>query len=437
MDNVTEISFVPQSRSLYDLDNIDELYSSISIPSAINSHSMAMAYMKDWFCKEFKNYFKSIYIEGKNILTDFRDQSSINKNIKVLKPALSISQQVQLDYNRDNIDLYQFGLKRYSRRSVFESSFFKDFKNNMFLAIALDQLQSNFTFRVKVSTKAQQIDLYKYMEMAFRVGSTQSDTIDMDFHIPYGLMLQVASDAGFEVKDEKITNVVGFIHYLNSHSVIPILYKYRTINGKNEFYLRFTQMYVNISNLDQLSADDGERLGMIDHNYIVEMNTVLKIPAPKMFMYYSRKEHTIFEQIQDDNETKTGLYSLKIPKIPETNENGWNIYLTTQVYEEDRSKPITIDFTELFEESDVQKVIDYSRKMYISPSIFLDFKLYIGLEEVKYRMDWDTLTAYTDTVARNSNTDIAVYVDLAYMNDQLKKLKDMESNKYLSKGYRG
>lgn len=430
MDNVRIINFSP---SIYDLDNIKNLYTSIATPSEFNSNSMAMAYMKEWFLKKMNSYikFNGIYIEGKNIMRDI-DNNTINENIKIEKPTVSINQQIHFDYNRDNLDLYQFGLNTYVRRSTFERSFFKDFDNNLFIAMNMRQLQYTFNFKIKVSSRAQQVDLFNYMNIAFRVGSTESDLIDMDCNIPYNLMLQVAKDAGFEVENDCVKNPIGFIKYMNEHSPqIPVIYKYRTVNGKDEFFLRLTDMYVNINNTDQLSADDGERLDMVNDNFIIEMNTILKIPAPQMFVYYSTKSQTIFDEVKSN----IGLYSINVPDFPNVNEKGWNMYLTTDLYEDNPTKPVEVDFKELFKNSEIEQVINNCKLMYISPSIFIDFKMMSDSRKVNYKMDWDNMIAYTDTILKYKSLNIAVYIDGKYFQNELRNIKLM-NKKFVSKGYR-
>lgn len=413
------------------VENIKELYSSISIPSTVHSYSIGVEYMRQWFLNKFnKDYFKTVHIDGKHVFDDFRTNPDITSNLKKLKPSVAIIPQLEFEFNRDNVDLYQFGIKNYSRRSKLESSFFKDKERNMYLGVALEQLQMNFTYRIRLSSRAQQIDLYKFIQMAFRTGSTQGEYIDVDFHIPYNLMIQVAKDAGFEVKNDRIVNTIQFVSYLNAHSIIPILFKYRTINGKSEFFLRFKEMYMHIDCTQALSADDGEREGMLQSNFMIDMNVVLKMPTTKMFMYYSCEEHDSIQNVESADNTGIGLFSIKIPSVPEKNEKGWNEYLSTEYYEEDITKPLTIHFAELFEGSDIEKLIRYNKNIHISPLIFIDFKLFNNGEELKYTIDWDNMILSTNMIVNNNITNISVYTDLDYMSKQLINMDELYKDRF-------
>lgn len=409
------------------MEKIKELRSSLSIPSTMNSYSMVIEYMRNWFLMKFnRDFFKTVHIDGKHVLDDFR---KLNKTeiLKRPKPAVSIIPKMDMEWDRDGLDTYLYDKSQYIRKSKLESAFFKDIKRNMYLAINLEQIKMEFNFRIIVESRAQQIDLYKYMNMAFRIGATQDDFIDMDFHIPYSLMLQVAKDAGFEIVNEKITNPIDFVTYLNDHSIIPVLYKYRTINGKSEFFLRFREMYVHISCLDRLSADDGEREGMLSSNYSIDFNVTIKMPSPKRYMYYSMEEHELVKGIESDK--TIGLFNIRIPNIPETNDKGWQTLLTTECFEDDRSKPLSIIFKELLDNSDTGKVIENHINMKINPSIFIDFKLFNNGKEIEYELCWETYTMTTKEILYDVVTNISIYVDLKYITNHIIQMNEMNESR--------
>jgi hypothetical protein len=411
------------------MEEITQLYSSMSIPSTINSYSIAIEYMKQWFLDKFNDkYFKTIHVDGKHVLDDFRN-FNITKALKTQKPSVAIIPQLQFDFDRDRLDLNPFGIDRYMRMSNLESSFFKDLDKNMYIAIALDALNMNFTFRVRVSSRAQQVDLFRYMQQAFRIGSTQGEYIDMDFHIPYCLMIQAAVDAGFEVIDNKITYILDFVNYLNKNSKIPVLYKYRTINGKNEFFLRFREVYMHISALDSMNADDGEREGMLSNNFMIEMTVSLTMPAPKTYIYYSANEHQSMINAETDSTNTVGLFSIKMLDIPDKNIKGWTQYVTTEYYEEDISKPLEIDFKELFQNSELWKVIEYSESAGVSTDTFLDIKLFNNENEIATTIDWINLLVTSNSLVTSKSTYISIYVDLKYVNDALINIEELNKSR--------
>lgn len=401
----------------YDTSKPDELYQTITTPSVINSYSIAMQYIKDWFFSKFdENYFKAKYIEQRHPLDDFRKLSTINKGLKKLKPSVSIGSQISLDYTRDTIDLYQASPNDFLRRTKFNNAFFMDKQRNLNLSVMFEVLEINFNFKIRVGTRAQQIDLYKYLIIAFRFGATQGEELTMDCHIPYPIMIQIASDAGFEVKDDKVVDIIGFMRYMNKHSVVPILYKYRTINGKDEYFMRVSNLYTHISCLDFPTVDDGEQNNQIYTNYMIEFNIILKIPSPQFYAYHSNKIHDKIEgvtkRIKGDS---VGLCNIKIPTIPEVDQHGWNQYLLTEYYSDEIEKCIDIDMKELFENSDIFSAVKQSRDMYISPAVFINLIFFNNGDVVPYKIDWETFKVTLLEPIYGHVVQISMYADIDYL----------------------
>ena len=269
------------------------LNSDISIPSTIHGYSIGIEYMKKWFLDKFdKDYFKTIFIDGKSVFDDYR-RLSRKELLTIEKPAVSIKSVLDVDYNRDFVDMYPGGLKNFARRTcTYDKAFFSDYESNTYLGMHLRLMKINFNFRVRVKTRAQQIDVFEFMKIAFKNGSTDTDYVDMDFHVPKEIIICIAKDNGYEVDENgKVKNVIGFLKYLNTHSSLPFMYKLRTINGNNEFFIKASHLFMHINCSDPLSLDDGERQGQLDNNFHIDMNCELKLPVPQFYAYYT--DHTI------------------------------------------------------------------------------------------------------------------------------------------------
>ena len=394
----------------------DQLYGSLMTPSVTNTYSIGLEYIKKWFFSKFRDgYFKTIYVNQKHPLDEFRN-FKITKGLKKMKPSVAISPQLAFDYDRDYVDLYQNDITDYVRRAKTRNTFFSDNEKNLHLSTLFELLEINFNFTIRVSTRAQQIDLYKYMMLALRFGSTQGEDLTMDCHIPYAMMAQLAQDAGFELKDNKIVDVIGFVRYLNQHSDLPILYKYRTINAKDEFFLRVADLYTHINTIEKPTADDGERSGQLTTNYSIEFPVVLRIPAPQFYVYHSVYKPELMDTVAKENEGDTvGLYSLKIPDIPDCDEHGWNQYMTTEYYSDNINEEIDIEMEELFSSSDIYRVIQYTKDILISPSIFMNIKLYNNGNNISYNIDWNTFKIHTNVPIYNHNVQIVLYTDMEYV----------------------
>lgn len=407
------------------------LYRSICVPSAVQSYSLCVEYMKNWFLSKFpQDTFKSIYVDGKNIYDDFRSLSRLEL-LKRQKPALTITPSISWDFTNENIDSYPYGMDLYTQTGRFKESFFKAPSNSSYMGIGMETLLMNFNFRLKVETRAQQLDIFKFIKLACRIGFTCGEDVDLDFHIPYTLMIQLAKDNGFEVQEEIITedsiketikNVPGFLRWLNMNSTLPFLYKHRTLNGNNEFFLRMRNMYVHLRPQD-LSADDGEREGQMSNNFGIEFSVEVRFPAPKMYAYYSDNTHklkTVYGAWYQPNGPISTCYTFKGSIIPDKNRYGWPLYMST-TYEDDDDKvdlPLNINFSELLE-GDIGACINDCLEKAVSPAIFCDIVFFNGGEYIKGKFDWESLTFTSNNPVRSTGTFIGVYIDNDYVNDYI------------------
>lgn len=416
--------------------NSKTLYRSICVPSTTQAYSLCVEFMKRWFLSKFpQDTFKSIYVEGKNIYDDFR---SLDKTalLKRQKPALTITPSISWDFNNENVDSYPYGMDLYVQTGKFKESFFSYPPNNSYMGIGMETILMPFNFRIKLETRAQQLDMYKFIKMACRVGFTCGEDVDLDFHLPYALMIQIAKDNGFQTQSKKLSedkdeyeeiicNVPEFLRWLNKYSSLPFLYKFRTLNGKNEFFLKMRNMYVHIRP-ENLSADDGEREGQLSNNFTIEMSAEVRFPAPKMYAYYSDHSHklqTVYGAWYQPNGPVTSCYTFKGAVIPDLNRYKWPLFMSTTYEEDDEDKlykPLEIDLTELLEGDVGDCIVDCLSKS-ISPAIFCELIFYNGGEYVNGKMDWETLTFTSTNPVRSLGTYIGVYVDNNFVADYLLK----------------
>lgn len=423
------------------------LYRSICVPSTIQAYSLCVEYMKNWFLSKFdKDKFKSIYVDGKNIYDDYRTLSKIDL-LKRQKPSLTIVPSISWDFNNENIDTYPYGMDMYVQTGKFKNSFFSCPETNSYLGIGMETLLMNFGFRVRVETRAQQVDLFKFMKLACRVGFTNGEDVDLDFHIPYKLMIQLAKDNGFKTRQKNISNgnstvieetiedIPAFLRWLNIHSSIPFLYKHRTLNGRNEFFIRMRNMYVHIRPTD-IGADDGEREGQMTNNFTIDLTAEVRFPAPKMYAYYSNNEHKLTEIYgawYQPNGPVSTCYTFKGVTIPDKNSVGWPLFMST-TYEEDEEKlseKLVIDLSDLVEGDIGECIVDCLDKG-ISPAICCDMQFYNGGEYVHGSFDWESLTFTSNEPVRSTGTYIGIYVDNDFIADYVLKKNGAYENRIQS-----
>lgn len=415
-------NLIPLDKILIQKKQNRKLISTALIPSASHSYALAVEYIQNWFLSKFsKDYFKTIYIEGKNIFDESR-RFNINDTARRQNPAVAIVPSIDFSFDREKIDLALGGLELYEEKSTMDTCFFRDYENGLYIK-EIDQLNLlNFTIRVYVDTRAKQLNLWHYMKLAFRVGATQGEYVDMDFSIPEELILQLALDTGFEVdmENRKIKKIPEFLQYLNKNSVLPFLYKLRCENGRDEFFIRTTGEYVHIAIPDYLSVDDGDRVGHTYENFPIEMNLALRFPAPQSFVYMSKHPQTIIDGIKmEETDDIIGLYTIKVFDIPVLNEKKWGLYLQTEYIEDEPTIGIDIDFSELFTVT-ITEVINYTKKQFLSPSMFVDIKLFdTDGNSVPIDIDWDSLRVKIIDKNKYQKLVIGVYIDNNYLNETI------------------
>ena len=429
--------------------NIDEfrarnsktLYRSICVPSSTQSYSLCIEFMKRWFLSKFpENTFKSIYVEGKNIYDDYRtlDKTAL---LKRDKPALTITPDLNWDFNNENIDTYPYGMDLYTQTGRFKQSFFSYPQNNSYLGIGMETILMNFNYKIKLETRAQQLDMYKFIKLACRVGFTCGEDVDLDFHVPYALMLQLARDNGFatSIKSingeevEVILDVPTFLRWINKYSTIPFLYKFRALNGRNEFFIKMRNMYVHIRPGD-LSADNGEREGQLTNNFMIELSAEVRFPVPKMYAYYSDNAHklqTIYGAWYQPNDIITTCYTFKGSIIKDENNYGWPLLLSTTYEEDDDSKlndNLVIELNDLLE-GDIGECIQDCLGKSISPSIFCQFVFYNGGEYIDGKIDWENRVFTSSNPVRSLATYIGIYVDNNFVNNYILRNNERSSTR--------
>jgi hypothetical protein len=410
-------------------ERIEIPYHSLIVPSFVHSYSVCVEVIKKWFLSKFKeDFFTSVQMEGANIMDQLRryDKTTI---LQRKSPALYITPSIDMSYNRDNLYLYQYGSNLSVYNGLLDRAFFKDNKHNTFISVSCEEMSVSVNFKIKVSTKAKQLDLYRYLQLACRAGATETLGFDMDMHIPYNLIMQLASDVGFTIdpETEKIDSIIPFINYLNQNSLLPFLYKYRCINGKNEFFVRLPDSNMHLNIAGDINIDDGTRVDQMTKDFGLELSVNANMMAPKFYVYHSRNEHLIIERggYIEGNDTAYVFNSIKLPDIDTVDEHGWNQYLQTEFEEDEITNPLVIDLKDLFRGSDLEEIIRYTIDIGVSPAVFLNFRIYNDGIRKKIDVDYRNLILYVQEPVTSYITNIFIYANLQYINDQLITAKEM------------
>ena len=412
-----------QKRAALPSDFVDykpKLYKNLMLPSYVHGYSLTIEFMKKWFLEKFdKDYFKTVHVNGKHVLDDWRRFN--NYNIKREKPMVAIVPTLENDFDRENIDLYQADHKMLLRTTNFMQSFFKDYDRMSFIYLRMRAMRMNFAFKVRVNSRSEQLDIMNKMELWFKIGSTHREYLNAEFHIPYDIILNIAEAAHFEIdKDNNIIDIVDFISYLNKYSDLPIVYKMRAINQRPEFFVRVNNMYVHISTVDKLQIDDGDREGKLDTNFHVEMNATVTIPIPHFFVYFCQEPIRYVIGVNEHNGQTIGVYSINSFEIPPQNDKNWtSIVVTSYLCEEGEQ---IIDLSSIFTGSqNFHRAIDYCKTNSISPESFVDIKVYRSEDISKgfeYDMNYENFQLMLPEPMKHEEAiDIAIYADKEFINN--------------------
>lgn len=411
---------------------VKDMKSGICIPSAVHGYSLAVEYYRDWFLSRFedRNYFKTVFINGRHIIQDYMRYSSLSL-IKRDKPAVAITPVANLEHDRDLQDSYMGGKDMLIGKFNHQQGFFKDYERNIFIGMGVRELEVQFAVRTRVESKAQQQDLYREMEIACRVGYSQYEYISADFHIPLEIIKNVALGAGFKLNEkEEVEDVYEFVKYLNAHSEFPVLYKLRTITGNSEYFIRVNKVYAHIYTPDKLDADDGEKEGMLDNDFHIDMSSTLHIWVPSYFVITSATPIYKYLPVKDSN--IFGLYTTQILEFPDIDEHGWNLYIKTN-YEIDidiyKSQQCTIDISGLLHNSNLKKVIISHLEMGLSPSRFIHIKIFDSNRFIKYNIEWGKLLIHIKDF-ESQVLYIGVYIDTLYYNESKETIYNINKNRY-------
>lgn len=396
-----------------------QLNKNITVAPLHQSYALCIEYMKHWFLKKFEtDFFSWIHIDGSHVFGDIKKYSrkEIMSHNSDDKASLTIIPMIDDDYNRDRLDQNLFGIDQFINTTKIDKAFFQDPINKKYIMMKMDMMLMNFTYRIKVPSRAMQLDIQKYMKLAFRTNLSESQDVDLDYILPYPMMLFMANDLGFKIKDDRICEPIKFLTYLNSRSYIPITYKRSNVNAREEYFVRVDHLPVRLL-IKDVTKDDGNRYGHIADDFSIEMQVEARFPSMQLYIYYTKEEFTKItvgkEAYNIDNTLMMSLHYYDDP--PAINDKGWKLTINAQ-WEEDKSGLIQIDLNELFD-GELSQISKYLTSKFISPSVFIDIQIYSGgikLDEVN--IDWGDMKLVANNPTDKLVSTLAIYIDLDYLN---------------------
>lgn len=435
MDKRYMISFENENSDLKVLKinkgiDTQKLLTSLCVPSYAESYSMFLGFIQKWFLDYFpKEYFKYIYINDKHMLDEYRKRD-FRDMPKIPKPSLAIISSPDWSFSNDTMNWPYGGTNMFTRITNYRDLFFKDNEHSIYMGMQPELSLIKVNYRMRVDTRAKQVDLYKYLENTLGTSATTGMYLDMDYHVPTELIMQIAKDGHFATNNDEIVDKISFIKYLNSKSRAPFMYKLRGMNGRGGYFIR-TVNYVHIRYPDSIELDDGERQGFVSSNFVINYPIEVRMPMPRYYRYMSINQHSNIKMIDDSGDIKA--FYVNLNRIPATNPQGWAQYLTTDYLEEDKSKELCIDLKELFDGSDLYEVIKFTISQGLSPRLFIDLHLFNFDREVSCIVDWDKCELHSLGLVTGDISHIVAYVDNQYLNEQVINYNEYNKNRFTIK----
>jgi len=408
--------------------------SDVILPSEYHAYALCTEFAKEWFVNKFpEKFFTSIYVDGSYSFDEFRKFSDMSQLYRRTPPLLAIVPSIDMEHNRNWIDSSPEGLPGMLRRSRYEGVIFSDIRDNrgLHLALQMKSILMKFLYKMRVNTKGEQMDLANMIKFKHRAGFTESVDLTLDIHVPKQIIAQIAFDNAICMKENgEVIDNVSMLNYLNTYSRVPFLYKLRCATGNDEYFIKVPHCVAHIkSELPQV--DEGDRVDMVSMNYGIEFGIEIEMSAPYCYTYYSQSEIKEYLNRPTMGIEDTLIQQHIVTELPREDENHWQMLTSTEyeVDDEDLKKPLEIDFDEFFHTTgDIGVLIDYTKSISVSPSVFMHLIMYNGGIELEYDIDWNTLKCVSKREITHNRTIIGIYVDMKYVNETIIYLEQLKTN---------
>ena len=333
------------------------------------------------------------------------------------------------------LDQYNYGTTIYNNKTSYRDAFFRDSDRSLMISMQMEMLLLNFSFRMLFAEQGIQIDVANRAALAYRANATQKHYVNLDFHIPDELLVQLAEDTNNFVCPctGKILDAEKFVKYFNQHSQLPLYYKFDASKHKMQYYLRVSRCLVHIRTND-IQIDEGQRDGNLMNNYSVSFDCQVRFPSPKFYAYYSLKERQNAICLSRLDEKSFGIFVSSLAQVPNKNEKGWDRKLETMYRFDDNEiadikakKLKTIDFSEMI--GDLRDAITLTKKMAISPDVFLDMRVYNNFKRIDCEIDWYNCVIKMHEPLSSAVCCIVLYIDGAYYAEIMNVLKEYYKNR--------
>lgn len=354
-----------------------------------NVSCVAMDYILKFFEEDF---FKVKHISTKLAYRQLDIFRSKNEFWKLHKPFLLV--RPRIDVNDDS--KYFYGSTMTNRvhnvRSPMEYGnvidLLEDDYNGVKLGFLWNRTKIYYDVVIIVDSYNEQLNLASYLTNAIIPNAPFPIKTPLESHIPKNIVQSIANKVGISKDD-----IPSILRYMNTHSNIPITYKFKNGSGNDEFFgLYSTNIEAIISDI---SLDDGQEKGLLVETFTISFTLSLEFYNMAMYYLSLRDGNNRFiacPPINESNATIVPLFTIPLLENIEL-PMGWKIHSAPALYISSN----TVDETELSVLDEPTKLIlRYQQNMGLPQDLFIQFRLFRHRDEIppdsgQYKIDLSDL----------------------------------------------
>lgn len=293
--------------------------------SAAHTYGNALAIGQKWILDLFpNNTFKTIHVNSK--IGHRQILSTPHEFLKKSKPMIIF--RPRIDYDGDRFMNHTFITEKladvYNRGPHTDlQPFFMDGKNQVAIKYTLNRYLMYIDVVIVVGSLIQQINYVQYLRNSCRMNIPFDINCFLESYLSKDLMSLVSELSGVPMMDE-MGGTKDFLDYLNSNSAYPITYKLQGSTGSDEYYRYYPTKI--ITQLSDISTDDGERTGQVVSNYQISFTMKMEFWGTGFNYLFSDKIHKTPKPPIPKDGTLIPIYTDVILHEDLNLSPGWNIY---------------------------------------------------------------------------------------------------------------
>lgn len=419
--------------------NINYAVSSLSVAHTYgNVTCFVLEYIKNVFNKEF---FKTVHVSSTLAHRQFtRFNGTTKEFLKKSKPIMIIRPRIEID--DEDVDMYDTLLTT-RIGDTFDTAdfgnlqnFIEDEKKGIYTKFLMNRLKLSFDIVMVFETQLTQINVANFLKNQLTFNRHIGVPANLESLIPRSVIDMIAKDAEIDI-GENAENVNSLLDYMNSHSLYPVMYKFKNSSGNDEFF-RFYPTTIDLL-FSGLTIDDGNKKNQVFDTFTINFTCTTQFSTAGLYYYFTYNKDTI-DAVQYDILQQSGCTGAEqlVPiytcnnifngiKLPE----GWTLY-TAPMFEVEGTQ-YDLEFEPILNHS-IKETISYHLKNNIPVESCINLTLVkngriMSEENNEYSIDWDRLVATINNCNSSSQYRFIMHVNALYINNLVADLLDAKDEK--------